>query len=55
MFTNALLAHNLDYDDWLPTGEEAENWPRNGGHASGILVPVALAVGEKLGSSTQST
>ena len=48
-FTNGLLAHNLDYDDWVPTGEERENWPRNGGHVSGVLVPVALALGEKFG------
>lgn len=46
-FTNALLAHNLDYDDWLPAGNEKDNWPKNAGHASGILVPVALALGEK--------
>ena len=53
-FTNGILAHNMDFDDWLPTGEEAEDWPRNGGHASGILVPVAVALGEKLGASGKS-
>ena len=50
-FTNGIFAHNMAFDDWLPTGEEREDWPRNGGHASGILVPVALALGEKLGLS----
>ena len=53
-FTNGILAHNMDFDDWLPTGEESEDWPRNGGHASGILVPVAVALGEKLGASGKS-
>lgn len=46
-FTNAFCAHNLDYDDWVPAGAEKDNWPRNAGHVSGMLVPVALALSEK--------
>ncbi|MFC2051727.1 MmgE/PrpD family protein [Chloroflexota bacterium] len=50
-FTNALLAHNQDFDDYLPAGSEEDNFPKNAGHASCALVPTVLALGEKLGLS----
>ena len=42
-FANASVAHAQDFDDHCPAVL--------GGHASAILVPVALAVGEQAGSS----
>jgi len=53
-FINGLLAHNQDFDDWIPKGTEEENWPRNAGHVSCVIVPSALALGEKLGASGMS-